>query len=369
MGVYLDYAASTPLDHRVFLVMEKYYRDVFANPSSIHGYGREARQGIDVARRQVASLIGSQRREIVFTGGGTEANNLAIRGLVKANSGRHLITSVIEHPSVLEVFNELEREGYRVSYLPVNREGKISLEDLEREISDDTVLISIMMANNEVGVIQPVREIVRLAHSHGVLFHTDAIQAVGQMAIDVKDLGVDSMTLSAHKIYGPKGVGALYVKAGVQIHPLLVGGSQERKRRAGTENVPGIVGFGQAAELAKEELDERIAHYTYLRDRLIKGVLRGSEGKLTGSMERLPNNAHFVFEGLDGEMLLMLLDNEGLAVSGGSACGAGTVLISPVLTAMGYNEEAGIRVSIGMPTTKEEIDQAIEIICSIVNRG
>ncbi|MGC8961978.1 MAG: cysteine desulfurase family protein, partial [Candidatus Bathyarchaeia archaeon] len=322
--IYLDHAATTPIDHRVLSAILPYYESKFGNASSLHWAGREAKEALEKARETIAEVLNADHREIVFTSGGTESDNLAIKGVAHAlkGEGRHLITSTIEHPAVLESFKALQEEGFKVSYIPVDRNGIIDVGRLEEEVRPDTILISVMHANNEVGTIQPIEEIGEIAEENGVYLHTDAVQTMGKLPINVEKLRVSLLSISAHKIYGPKGVGALYVRDGVKIKPILHGGGHEGTLRSGTENVPGIVGLGFAAELAVKEMDETVEKMRSLRDRLIKGVLERVPGSsLTGHpVKRLPNNAHFCFPGIEGESLIYALNEWGIAASTGSAC-------------------------------------------------
>lgn len=341
------------------------------NPSSVHTEGREARRMVEGARDAVAALIGAGRSdEIFFTSGGTESDNLAILGIARhyRDRGRHLITSRIEHHAVLHAFEHLERrEGFEVTYLPVDREGFVDPEELREALREDTILVSIMLANNEVGTIEPVRRLAEVARGRGALFHTDAVQAVGQIPVSVQELDVDLLSLSSHKIYGPAAVGALYLRKGLRIESLLHGGAQERRVRPGSENLPGIVGFGKAAELAREELSERAAHLTRLRDRLITGVLAEiPDVEVNGPREdRLPGNANFLFRGVPGEELLLHLDMKGIAASSGSACTAGSIDPSHVLLAMGRTKreaESSLRLTLGRDNTADEIDRTVAVL-------
>jgi len=373
--VYLDHSATTPVRSEVAELVLRYMTDTFGNPSSVHGFGREARKGVEEARERVASLINADPREIVFTSGGTEADNLAIKGVALANrkKGRHIITSAIEHHAVLHTCEFLEKEGYEVTVLGVDSAGLVSPDDLKAALRDDTILVSIMMANNEMGAIQPIKELAAIARERGVYFHTDAVQAVGQVKVDVEELGVDLLSLSAHKIYGPKGVGALYVRRGTKIKPIAHGGGHERRMRAGTENVPGIVGLGLAAKLAQEELEDRRRHLLKLRDKLIEGILdRVEDVRLNGPREeRLPNNVNISFAYVEGESILLNLDLQGIAASSGSACTSGSLEPSHVLLAMGISHElahGSVRMSLGTGNSEEDIDYVLEVLPSIIER-
>ena len=379
--VYLDNSATTPVDPQVAAVMARAVSENFGNASSVHGFGQAARAAVDRARREVAALIGARQNEIVFTSGGTEANNLAIRGLCEtaASNGRHVITSAIEHPSVAGVCNELEKRGWEITRLPVYQNGIVRTTDLVDAIRPDTVLITIMLANNEIGTIQPVTEIGalvrerRAAGKRHLWFHTDAVQAAGRLPLNVEALGCDLLTISAHKLYAPKGVGALYVRRGVKLQHQNVGGHQERERRAGTENVPGIVAFGEAAKLAREELEERSTHDAALRDRFEAAVRsRITDIVLNGDREqRLTHLSNISFRFIEGEGLLINLDLEGVAVSTGSACSSGTLEPSPVIRALGVDDEiarGSIRFSFGKDNTPDDVDYAVEVLARAVER-
>lgn len=373
--VYLDYSATTPVKREVLEEMLPYFTEKFGNPSSLYGLGLSAKSDLNQARSKVAELIGADEREIYFTSSGTEADNWAVIGAVRAKKtkGNHIITSNIEHHALLHTCEYLEKEGFEVTYLAVDREGRISLEDLENAITEKTVLISIMFANNEIGTIQAVKEIAEIAKKHGVWFHTDAVQALGNVPIDVKDLGIDMMSMSAHKIYGPKGVGALYVRKGVIIPSFMNGGAQENKRRAGTENMAGIIGFGKAAELAGQNLDEHIAKISGLRDYFAEQILaRIPDVEINGSMKyRLPGNINFIFNYIEGESLLLLMDAKGIYASTGSACSSASLTPSHVLKALNLPYEkmhSSIRFTVGDFTTKDDLDYAIEEIVTIVEK-
>ena len=379
--VYLDNSATTPVDPRVAAAMSRAVVETFGNASSVHGFGQQARAAVDRARREVAGLIGARQNEIVFTSGGTEANNLGIRGLCEAaaSHGRHIITSVVEHPSVAGVCNELEKRGWEVTRLPVYENGIVRLEDLNKALRPDTVLITIMLANNEIGTIQPIREIgalvqeKRTAAQRHLWLHTDAVQAAGRLSLNVDDLGCDLLTMSAHKLYAPKGVGALYVRRGVRLHGQNVGGHQERERRAGTENVPGIVAFGEAAKLAREELQQRSAHDRTLRDKFEAQVRsRIKDVVMNGDREqRLGHLSNISFRFIEGEGLLINLDLEGVAVSTGSACSSGTLEPSPVIRALGVTDElarGSIRFSFGKDNTEDDVDYVVEVLSQAVER-
>jgi len=376
--IYLDHNATTPLDPAVLDEMLPFLREHFGNASSVHEAGQVARRAVEEGRERVARLIGADAGEIIFTSGGTEADNHALRGVVEpllAGGGGHphLITSSIEHPAVLNTCQMLEKRGCAVTYLPVDGHGRIDVEEATRAVRAETRLISIMLANNEVGTLQPVAEVARLARERKVPMHTDAVQALGRVPVDVKALGVDLMSISGHKIYGPKGIGALYLRKGVRLAPLLFGGHQERHRRGGTENVAGIVGFGKACELAGALRAERAAREAELRDRLQQSIQeRIPHVTVNGHpTERLPNTLNVAFRFVEGESLLMNLDFEGVAVSTGSACSSGDLKPSHVLIAMGLAPEDAhgtLRFSLGRRTTAEEIDAAVEALVRVVER-
>ncbi|SMB98830.1 cysteine desulfurase [Thermanaeromonas toyohensis ToBE] len=373
--VYLDHSATTPVRPEVLEEMLPYLKEEFGNPSTLYSWGREAKKAIEEARARVAALIGAQPEEIVFTSGGTEADNMALIGAAYANQkkGKHIITSSIEHHAVLDTAQYLQRQGFKVTFLPVTPEGLVRVEDVEEAITDETILISIMHVNNEVGTIQPIQEIGKLARERGIIFHTDAVQSVGKIPVNVDELNVDLLSASAHKIYGPKGVGCLYIRKGTRIQPLLHGGGQERKRRAGTENVPGIVGFGKAAELAGQELESEGKRLKALRDKLIDGVLeRIDHVQLNGDRERRsPINANFSFKYVEGESILLSLDMKGIAASSGSACTSGSLDPSHVLLAMGIPHEVAhgsVRMTLGRDNTEEDIDYVLEVLPEIIER-
>jgi len=378
--VYLDNSATTPVDSRVAAAMSRAVVETFGNASSVHGFGQQARAAIDRARREVAGLIGAKQNEIVFTSGGTEANNLAIRGLCEAAAGhgRHVITSAIEHPSVAGVCNELEKRGWEVTRLPVYENGIVRVDDVEKALRSDTVLITIMLANNEIGTIQPISEIgsfirEKVREKKNLWLHTDAVQAAGRLQLNVDELGCDLLTMSAHKLYAPKGIGALYVRRGVRLHGQNVGGHQERERRAGTENVPGIVAFGEAAKLAREELPQRSAHDRMLRDEFEAQVRsRIKDVVMNGDREqRLGHLSNISFRFIEGEGLLINLDLEGVAVSTGSACSSGTLEPSPVIRALGVNDElarGSIRFSFGKDNIEDDVDYAVGVLSHAVER-
>ena len=371
--VYLDHAATTPTHPEVIAAMMPYFSDAFGNPSSIHSFGQEAKAAVEEARDKIASLIGARTEEIVFTSGGTEADNLALKGIAYATEkrGKHIITTAIEHHAVIESCKFLVRRGFAVTYLPVDRYGLVEPDDLKRAITDNTILISVMHANNEVGTIEPIAEIGEIARERGVYFHTDAVQTVGHIPVDVDELGVDLLAISAHKLYGPKGVGALYIRKGTKLTPFMHGGEQERRRRAGTENVAAIVGLGKAAEIAQREMGEEGERLTPLRDKLITGLVGRIEHiHLNGHpAHRLPNNVNISIEFVEGESMLLNLDLEGIAASTGSACSSSSLEPSHVLLALGLSHElahGSLRFTLGRETTEEEIDRVLEILPQIV---
>ncbi|MBS5587000.1 MAG: cysteine desulfurase NifS, partial [Clostridiales bacterium] len=352
-----------------------YFCEIFGNPSSVHAFGREARKAVEQARRQVAAALGAQAGEIYFTGSGTEADNWALRGAAYAQKarGHHIITTQIEHHAVLHAAEQLEKEGFEVTYLPVDEDGVVSLEALEKALRPDTTLVSIMAANNEIGAIQPIREAAKLAKAHGALFHTDAVQAIGCVPIDVKADGIDLLSLSGHKFHAPKGVGALYIRSGVKLQRLIYGGAQEKTQRGGTENVASIVGMGKAIELAMESMESRNAYVSGLRDRLIEGILRRiPETRLNGHRtRRLSGNVNVSIRYIEGEALLLSLDMKGIAGSSGSACTSGSLDPSHVLLAIGLPHEiahGSLRLSLSEENTAEEVDYTIDALVEIVER-
>jgi len=373
--VYMDNSATTYVKDEVLQEMLPYFTQKFGNPSSIYSLGREAKKVIEEAREKVAKAFRCEPKEIFFTGSGTEADNWAIKGVAFANrsKGNHIITTAIEHHAVLHTCQYLEKEGFEVTYLPVDEYGMVSLEKLKNAITDKTILISVMFANNEIGTIQPIEEIGKIAKEKGIYFHTDAVQAVGNVDIDVQKYNIDLLSLSAHKFHGPKGIGALYVRKGVKMHNFLQGGAQERGRRAGTENVAAIVGLGKAIELATKDIEGHNKRVSALRDRLIKGVLDTIPyTRLNGHpTQRLSGNANFSFEFIEGESLLLMLDMKGIAASSGSACTSGSLDPSHVLLAIGLPHEiahGSLRLSLGDDNTEEEVDYVLEVLPQIVDR-
>lgn len=374
-SIYLDNSATTPLKKEVLDAMLPYLTEHYGNPSSIYKIGQESKAAIEKAREQVARALGAKDREIFFTGCGTEADNWAIKGvaLAKSKLGKHIITSKIEHHAVLHTLESLEKQGFEVTYLGVDEYGQISLDELKAAIRPDTILITIMTANNEVGTIEPIAEIGKIAKENGILFHTDAVQAIGSIEIDVNEMNIDLLSLSAHKFGGPKGVGALYARNGVRPEIFMHGGAQERSRRAGTENVASIVGLGEAITLACENIKEKSAKIKKLRDRLMKEIPEKIPyTKLNGHpTERLPGNVNFSFEFIEGESLLLLLDLNNIAASSGSACTSGSLDPSHVLLAMGLPHEiahGSLRLSVGEVNTEEDIDKVLEVLPGIVQR-
>ncbi len=373
--IYLDYAATTPTHPEVMKAMLPYFTESFGNPSSIHSYGQEAKDAVERARSKVAALIGAKSEEIVFTGSGTEADNFAVKGvaLSRQAKGNHIITSSIEHHAVLETCKFLEKQGFSVTYLPVDGYGMVDPNDVKKAITKKTILVSIMHANNECGTIEPVAEIGNIAREAEIYFHTDAVQTVGHIPLDVNKLNVDLLSISAHKLYGPKGVGALYIRKGTRISSFMHGGNQERGRRASTENVPGIVGFGKAAEIAQQEMLEEAQKLTALRDRLIEGILRGIEyTQLNGHpVKRLPNNVNVSINYVEGESILLNLDLDGICASTGSACSSADLEPSHVLVAMGLphlQAHSSLRFTLGKWTTEEEINKVLEVLPGIVSK-
>ena len=373
--IYLDYAATTPTHPEVAKAMSPYLTEFFGNPSSIHSFGQEAKAAIEEAREKVADLIGARSEEMVFTGGGTEADNFALKGVAFANEhkGNHIVTTSIEHHAVIEPCKFLERRGFEVTYLPVDKYGMVAPEEVEKAITDETILVSVMHANNEVGTIEPIAEIGQITRERGVYFHTDAVQTVGHIPIHVDALNVDLLSMSAHKLYGPKGVGALYVRKGTKVVSFMHGGEQEGRRRASTENVPGIVGFGNAAELAGAQMDEEAKYLTALRDKLIQGIFeRIDYVRLNGHpTQRLPNNVNVSVEFIEGESMLLNLDLAGIAASTGSACSSSTLEPSHVLLALGLSHElahGSLRLTSGRDTTEEDIDYVLETLPKIVTK-
>ncbi len=373
--VYLDYSATTPVKDEVLQAMVPYFTQHYGNPSSLYDLGLEAKDAVETARQQVAALIGAKPAEITFTACGTESDNWVVFGVADRlkEKGNHIITTKIEHHAMLHSCMFLEKHGYDVTYLDVDSDGLVHPEDLEAAITDRTILISIMMVNNEIGTIEPIKELAAIAKAHGILFHTDAVQAVGNVPIDVKDMGIDLLSASAHKIYGPKGVGALYMRRGVRLSTYMHGGAQENNKRAGTENLAGIVGFGKAAELARLHLEEHRAHSAALRDHLVDRILREIPNTyVNGTMaQRHPGNANITFEYIEGESILLLLNQAGISVSTGSACSSSSLEPSHVLVALGIPVErihGTVRFTVGDMTTMEDIDYTVDTLKQVVKR-
>lgn len=373
--IYFDYAATTPVDPEVTEAMKPYYRERFGNPSSIHSFGQEARQAVEDTREKIASFLGAKPEEIVFTSGGTEADNTALYGILwaNANKGNHIVTTQIEHHAVLDPAKFLEKQGYKVTYVAPDKEGIVHAQDIASALTDKTVLVSVMHANNEIGTIQPVSEIGKLVHEKGIYLHTDAVQTVGHIPVKVDDLGVDLLSLSGHKFYGPKGVGCLYVRKGTKILPFMRGGGQERRRRASTENVPGIVGMGRAIEICSKKMDVEAREQAGLRDKLILEIPRRIDRVyLNGhKSQRLPNNVNFSIEYIEGESMLLNLDMQGIAASTGSACTSGDLEPSHVLLSVGRPHElchGSLRISIGRWTKGKEIDRFLDVFPKIVKK-
>lgn len=376
MKVYLDNSATTALDKEVLDSMLPYFTETFGNPSSLHGYGRRALKAVDEARETIAKSIGAKSNEIYFTSGGSESDNWALKGVVGAlkQKRKHIITSAIEHPAIMDTLDYLKaKEGVEVTYLPVDKDGRVSVKDIEEAVTDDTVLVSVMFANNEMGAIQPIEEIGKFCHAEGILFHTDAVQAMDSQDIDVNKLNIDLLSMSAHKFHGPKGIGVLYIRSGVKIDRLISGGHQERRMRAGTTDTPLIVGMAKALEIAVRDREANNKRMSELRDAFIKRVLDEIPFVyLNGGMEhRLPNNVNLSFEYIEGESILINLDLAGIAVSSGSACSSGSLEPSHVILALGVKEElahSSIRFSLGKDTTQEEMDYTFDVLKASVER-
>ena len=373
---YMDYSATTYVKPEVLDAMMPFFTEKFGNPSSFYGISRETKMAVDNARAQVAKAINCDPNEVYFTGGGSEADNWAIKGIATAHmkKGNHIITTKIEHHAVLHTCEFLEKNGFEVTYLDVNEEGFIDLKQLESAITDKTILVSIMFANNEIGTIQPIKEIGAICREKKVLFHTDAVQAMGSVPVDVKEMNIDLLSLAGHKLYGPKGIGALYIRKGVRIDNLIHGGGQERGRRAGTENIPGVVGLGKAIEIATENIEENRARLTVLRDKLIDGVLeRIPYARLNGPRgdKRLPGNSNISFEFIEGESILLSLDFEGICASSGSACTSGSLDPSHVLLAIGLPHEkahGSLRTTLGAASTEEDVEKLLNELPPIIER-
>ncbi len=373
--IYVDNAATTPVSETVLEAMRPLFVNCYGNPSSLYSVGREAKRRLELARETVADCLGAHPSEIFFTSGGSESDNWAIRGAVRllaAQGKKHIITTKFEHHAVLHTCEELEEEGFAVTYLDVHSDGLVRPQEVEAAIRENTALVSVMFANNEIGTIQPIAEIGEICKKHGVLFHTDAVQAAGAVPIDIKAQNIDLLSLSAHKFHGPKGVGALYIRRGLALQNLIFGGAQERGRRAGTENVPGIIGLSTALKEACDGMEERNARLTEMRDRLINSALKIERTRLNGDpVKRLPGNVNLCFEGVEGESLLLMLDRRGVCASSGSACTSGSLDPSHVLLALGIPREiakGSLRISLGGQNTEEEVNQIIEILPELVER-
>ncbi|HOI19535.1 MAG TPA: cysteine desulfurase NifS [Methanothrix soehngenii] len=373
--IYMDHSATTPVAPEVLAAMLPYFGEKFGNASSLHRSGREAKEALEDSREKVAALLGARAEEIIFTSGGTESDNLALKGIARKNRklGKHIITTQIEHPAILETCRALEKEGFEVTYLPVTGEGLVELSTLEASIRPDTILISVMHANNEVGTIQPLEEIGRLAAERDIYLHSDAVQSVGKIPVNVDDLGVDLLSLSAHKLYGPKGVGALYIRKGTKLESIIQGGGHERRLRSGTENISGIVGLARAAELAERDMPREAERLAGLRDRLAELVLgKVKEAWINGTMKkRLPGNLNFGFRYVEGESLLLFLDSKGICVSTGSACSSHKLEPSHVLMSLGLKAEechGSLRITLGMSNTLDEVEYVAESIVEAVER-
>ncbi|OGF44229.1 MAG: cysteine desulfurase NifS [Candidatus Firestonebacteria bacterium RIFOXYC2_FULL_39_67] len=373
--IYLDYAATTPVHPDVLSAMTPYFMELFGNASTIYHYGRESKKAIEEARESFAKIIGADQSEVIFTSGGTESDNHAIKGAAYANrtKGNHIITCKIEHHAVLETCHYLEKEGFKVTYLPVDTDGLVNLEELKKAITDKTILISIMAANNEIGVLQPIAEIGKIAREKKIVFHTDAVQMAGSLPIDVEKMNIDLLSVSAHKLYGPKGIGGLYIRKGVKISPFIHGGEQEKRRRAGTENVPGIVGFGKACEIAMQNMEKEAKRISGLRDKFIEGLMKIiPEVKLNGhAIKRLPNNVNVSVKYIEGESMILNLDMEGICASSGSACTSGSLEPSHVLMSLGLSHElshGSVRFTLGKNTTEDELSIVLEKFSETVDR-
>jgi cysteine desulfurase len=373
--IYFDHSATTPVLPEAVEAMAEFFTNNYGNPSSIYETGRSARAALEEARKSVAAVLGADPKEIVFTAGGSESDNMAVLGVAdaKAKRGNHIVASAVEHPAIMEPLKHLEKHGFEVTYVPVDSEGMIDPADVAAALNDRTILVSIMLANNVVGTIQPVRETAALVRERGIAFHTDAVQAVGNIPIDVNDLGVDLLSISGHKFHGPKGVGVLYIRKGTRINPIIHGGGQERGKRSGTENVPGIVGLAKALEIVENEREEKVVRLTALRERLVKGVLdRVDDVMYLGHpVERLAGNACFSFKYIEGESLILNLDMMGIAASSGSACSSRALEPSHVLLAMGYSAvdaHGSLRITMGRLSTQAEVDTLIEVLPGIITR-
>jgi cysteine desulfurase len=372
--IYMDYAATTQVDAEVLREMKPYFSRKFGNASSIHRFGREAKGALEEGRAKIAKALNANLEEIVFTGGGSESDNLAVKGAAYANRGKgnHIVTTGIEHHAVLNTCKYLEKQGFQITYLPVTKEGLVEISDVEKALTEKTILVSVMHANNEIGTIEPIKEIGKICGERGVIFHTDAVQTAGKIPTDVNELGVDMLSVSSHKLYGPKGVGALYVKKGTALDPIIHGGEHEKGMRAGTENISGIVGFGKAMEIAQARMDEDSERERALRDRLISGALKIEESHLNGHpTKRLPGNASFWFAYVEGESIVLRLDAKGIASSTGSACSSASLEPSYVLMAIGLTEleaHGSLRLTIGRWNTENEVDYVVEVLPPVIEK-
>ncbi|MDF2880566.1 MAG: cysteine desulfurase NifS [Clostridiaceae bacterium] len=373
--IYMDYAATTYLKQEVLNEMYPYLTKYFGNPSSIYSISRETKKAIDISRERIAKAINCRMDEVFFTAGGSESDNWAIKGVALANKdkGNHIITSAIEHHAVINTCKYLEKNGFQVEYLPVGRDGKIDVNLLESKIKKSTIMVSIMTANNEIGTIEPVKEIGDICKDKNIIFHTDAVQAIGAVPIDVNEMNIDLLSMAAHKFYGPKGIGVLYIRKGTKIHNLIHGGAQERGKRSGTENIPGIVGMGKAVEMAVNNMNSESERLRYLRDKLTRGLLEIPNTILNGAEEnsRLPGNVNVCFKNVEGEILLMMLDREGICVSSGSACSAGSLDPSHVLQAIGVPNEylkGSVRFTLGAGSNERQVEHVIEVVKNLVGR-
>jgi cysteine desulfurase len=371
--IYLDNSATTPVDKRVLEAMKPFFSEMYGNASSLHKFGQEAKRNMEESREKIAEMINAKREEIIFTSGGTESDNLTIKGICFANKQKnHIITSKIEHHAVLNTCHWMEKQGFEVTYLPVDKYGLINPVTLESEIKDNTGLVSIMFANNEIGTIEPIAQIGKICREKGVIFHTDAVQAFGKIPIDVNKLNIGLLSMSAHKLYGPKGVGALFVRNDINIEPIIHGGGHENEIRSGTENIAGIVGFGKAAEIAKKEMKKEVERETKMRDKLIKGVLKIENSHLNGHpVKRLPNNANFWFDFIEGESLVVWLDSKGIAASTGSACSSKSLEPSHVLLAIGLKHEqahGSLRMTLGKENSMRDINYVLGTLPEIVEK-
>ncbi|MFC1754117.1 cysteine desulfurase NifS [Thermoproteota archaeon] len=373
MRIYLDNAATTQMRPEVVKVMEPYFMEKYGNPGSFHDVGREAKEAIEAARQKTASILNCVPEEIVFTGGGTESCNLAVKGIALNRGKGHIITQKTEHHAILHPCEWLEKQGFKVTYLDVDKDGLVSADDIKKAIKKDTILVSIMYANNEIGTIYPIKAIAKVCKENNVLFHTDACQVGNTLTVDVDELGVDMLTLNGSKLYGPKGVGLLYIKRGIKIDPLIEGGSQEQRKRAGTENVPGIVAFAKALELSQHDKDKEVKRLRELTDNLIKGLLKIPNSRLNGPTgeQRMANNANISFQGVEGESIVLHLNEHGICASTGSACSSGSLEPSHVITSIGQESDyihGSVRLSLGYYNTKKDVDEVLKVLPGIIEK-